>query len=444
MAANITRKLGFVTATSLVVANMVGSGIFVTSGIMSANLPGPGWVLFCWFFGGLIAMSGALCYSELSTRMPEEGAEYVYLKRIYHPVLGFLTGWTSLLVGFSGPIAGSAMGFSEYLFAGFGLAKEIFPFSKKAISIFIIILFTLFHYLGIRLGSALQNVLTAVKIVIIVGLTSMGLFAGQGQWSHFSANAAAADQNMAFGTAMMFVMFAYAGWNASAYIAGEVKRPRRNLPFSLLTGTAIVIIMYLAINIFIFYALPYTQVSGTITVVKNASVASLGNWIGDLFGILIAIALLSSLSAFIMIGPRVYFAMARDGLFFKFAADVHPRYGVPGRSILLQGALAVFMVVVSSLQQLLLYIGYALSFFPWLAIIGLFLARKRNIGGEEAVRVPIYPITPIFYLAASLSLMIIAFINRPFESSAAIVTVLCGLPCYYVWIKWRKKTSKVR
>ena len=375
--AQVARKIGPVTATSIVVANMIGAGIFTTSGIVAAQVPGAGWVIACWILGGLIAISGALCYAELATRMPEEGGEYVYLKKLYHPALGFLTGWTSFLVGFSAPIAASALGFAEYIFPGLqgmfpALTSDIASPAKKACAATVILILTAVHYRGIRLGSWVQNSLTAIKIAIVLGLASLGLLLGQQSASPFSMESGISPGGFAFGTAMMLVMFAYSGWNASAYIAGELRHPRRTLPVSLLAGTGIVIVLYFSVNLFVLRSIPYGELKGTIAVVEQASVRAFGPWIGSMLGLLTGLALLSSLSAFIILGPRVYFAMARDRMFFPIAARVHPRHGVPGISIMLQGAVAILMVLLGSFEQLAIYVGFALGVFPWLAIAGIF------------------------------------------------------------------------
>jgi len=443
----VSRKIGLFTATCIVVANMIGAGIFTTSGIIAAQLPSPGWVLSCWLLGGLIAISGALCYAELATRMPEEGGEYVYLKRLYHPALGFLTGWTSFTVGFSAPIAASAMGFAEYLFAGLnlhasGMESAQLIVLRKAMAVSVILIFTLVHYLGIRLGSMVQNPLTVLKVLIVFGLACAGLAFGGGDLSNISFETGGSSGRMAVGTVMVLVMFSYSGWNASTYIAGELKRPRKTLPVSLVAGTLVVIILYLLINIFIFHGVPYSELKGVIPVVEVASVRVFGNWMGDMLGLLIGFALISSLSAFIMIGPRVYFAMAQDRLFFRFASRVHPSYGVPGRSIIIQGALGVVMVMVGSFEQLLVYLGFALWIFPWLAIAGLFIARKKEIGEKSAVKVWGYPFVPLFFLGSSLVLIVVAYFNRPLESSAAVLTVLLGIPCYFLWMKGVGKSRR--
>lgn len=435
---DVRRTIGPVTATGIVVANMIGSGVFVTTGILAENVPGPAAVLCCWLLGGFIAVSGALCYAELATRMPQEGGEYVYLSRLFHPLLGFLSGWVSFLVGFSAPIAASAIGFAAYLFAGLDIDTGVPHWIgttrlQQAVAVAIVTLFTLLHYTGVRRGALIQNVLTVTKVVVIFCLAGAGLVWGQGSWSNLRHDGVVVGDGFALGTAMMLVMFAYSGWNASAYVAGEIRNPQKNVPASLVSGTAIVILLYLTINLFVLRSLPFEEVQGEVAVVERAAVSALGEWIGNSFGIIVALALLSSISAFVMIGPRIYYAMAREGLFIRFAGQVHPTYGVPSRSILLQGAFASLMVVCSSIEQLVVLLIYALNVFPWLAVLGLFIARRRRIGESTAVRVPCYPLLPLCFLGSTLTLAIVAYLNRPAEATAAVLMVLAGVPAYYLW-----------
>jgi APA family basic amino acid/polyamine antiporter len=439
----VKRKIGLVTATSIVVANMIGTGIFTTSGIMTTYLPDPVWILGCWLAGGLLAMSGALCYAELATRMPEEGGEYIYLKTLYHPLLGFLTGWTSFLVGFSAPIAASALGAMHYIFSGLkdtipGFDPIHMPLYTKFAASAIILVFTMIHYLGVRVGSAVQNFLTGLKIILVTGLVVLGLTAG-GDWSNLMTTMNQNVKSFAFGTAMMLVMFSYSGWNASAYIAGEIKNPHRFLPLSLVLGTALVILIYLVLNLFIFVVVPYTSLTGQITVFETALKYVLGEGISKMLSMAIGIALFSSLSAFILLGPRIYFAMSRDRLFFSFASKIHPRFEVPGRAILIQGFVSIALLMIGTFEQLLIYLGFALGIFPWLAVLGVFIARKKGINTSNAVSTWGYPVTPLFFLTGSLILMIIAFMNRPVESTAAILTIIGGIPVYYLWIRYGQK-----
>ncbi len=437
--ASTKRRLGIVTATAIVVANMVGTGIFTTSGIMASHVPSPLWILVCWILGGIVALSGALCYSELATRMPVVGGEYVYLKTIFHPSLGFLTGWTSFFVGFSAPIALAAFGFSEYLFKGFPviLGGTTYPLIlvKKILAAGIILLFTSVHYTGYRLGAAVQNLLTAVKIISILGLAVAGSLIGKGSFRNFTSAATQPFDIIGFGTAMIMVMFAFSGWNASTYIAGELRDPRKTLPLSLYLGTVIVIVLYLVLNGFVFYSASYSDLAGSITVVEVASVNAFGDWAAKLVSAIISLALLSSLSAYLIIGPRVYQAMAMDRMFFPFASRVHPRFDVPSRSVLLQGIVAVTMVAIGSFHQILIYVGFSLGIFPWLAVAGLFIARKRKIGEHTAVRTWGYPYVPVFFLVTSLLMMIATFLRQPVESIVAIATIALGIPFYVLWVK---------
>lgn len=435
----IKRKISLNTAIAIVVANMIGTGIFTTTGIMSKYLPDSSWVLICWILGGLIALSGALCYSELATRMPQEGGEYIYLKKLYHPVVGFLTGWTSFFVGFTAPIAGAAISFAAYFSAAthFNLFNEFFnqEQTQQILAIFIVLIFTVIHYFGIKFGSIIQNSLTALKVLIIIGLSLSGILLGSGHAPFISTEHYFSFESGGFGVAMMLVMFSYSGWNASAYIAGELVHPRKTLPRSLISGTVVVIILYLSLNIFILKELPYEQIRDNIAIVDLAASHAFGDWIGNSFGILVSIALLSSLSAFIIIGPRVYYAMAVDNMFFPFASRLHPKYEVPGYSILLQGIVAFIMILIGTFEQLLIYIGFALNIFPWLAVYGLFKARKNKIGENTAVKAWGYPYVAFFFLLCSLIITIVTFIHRPYESGIAILTVSAGIPIYYLWIK---------
>ena len=439
---SIGRNLGVFTAICIVVANMIGTGIFTTSGIMAANLPGPLWVIGCWLFGGLIAITGALCYAELGTRMPEEGGEYIYFKKLYHPSLAFLTGWTSLFVGFSAPIAGGALAFSEYFFTGLNKQFNITNLQdivlvKKTLAIYIILTFTFLHYIGLKKGSLVQNILTGLKILIMLALPAAGLLFGSGDWSNVIANGNSFSLT-ALGTAMIMVMFSYSGWNATSYIAGELKDPKKSLPFSLVTGTIIVIIIYSVLNLFIFYSTPYGNLKNEVAVVEVASTQAFGGWMGNLFGFIISLTLLSSISAFIMIGPRIYYAMAKDRLFFDFASKVHYRYKVPSKSILLQGTAAMIMVIIGSFEQLYIYMGLGLVLFPCLAVAGIYIARKRKIGEENAVKVKWYPVLPLFFLLSTLILTIFTIFNNPLESLLSVLTILAGIPFYFLW-EWRMK-----
>jgi APA family basic amino acid/polyamine antiporter len=436
---NLQRKLGLFPSTNIVIANMIGAGIFTTSGLLMSGLNNPVLMIVLWAVGGIIALCGALSYGELGAAMPGAGGEYLFLSRLYHPIFGFLSGWVSFIVGFSAPIAASAMGFSEYFcravpalplwLSSSGIMNDVW--TKKIISVSVILIFTLIHYRGIRTGTRIQNLLTILKVLLIAVLLFAGFSSGNGTLANFRAvntmKAGFAGWKTV-GLSLMWIMFAYSGWNASTYLGAEIKNPSKILPRSLLLGTGIVVLIYLAINVLYVYSINPEQMKGVISVGGLA----MGNLFGKpaevLFSLLIGFALFSSLSAFIIIGPRVYYSMAKDGLFFKFVSRIHPRFQVPSNSILLQCVIACILALSGSFEQVLTYMGFALGIFPVLTVAGVF---KLRAAGRSEIRMPGYPFTQILYALAGIMILVLSYLERPKESSIALITVLVGIPAYY-------------
>ena len=425
----LKRKLGLFPTTNIVVANMIGAGIFTMSGFLMMDLLNPILMISLWIVGGIIALCGALSYGELGAAIPQAGGEYTFLSRLYNPMLGFLSGWVSFFVGFSAPIAASAIGVTAYLNSAFPEAG----IPKKICAIAIIIIFTLIHMRGLELGAKIQNSLTVMKVVLIVGLVFFGFLLGKGDMNHFSlGNTFNFDFSgwKTIGLSLMWIMFAYAGWNASAYIGSEIKNPTKNLPRSLLLGTGIVLILYICLNFFYVYAIPPADMGGVLSIGGLAVGNLFGKSLESVLSVIISFALFSSLSAFIILGPRVYYSMAKDRAFFKFAGEVHPKFGVPSKSILLQGGIAVLMVFIGTFDQLLTYMGFSLGIFPILAVIGVFKLRRSN---KSVSKLPGFPVTSLFYIATGISILVLAYFERPVESSIAIGTVLIGIPAYFLF-----------
>jgi APA family basic amino acid/polyamine antiporter len=435
----LPREMGVGSATVVIVANMIGTGIFTTTGFMLGFGLTPRMVLLCWLLGGLIALAGALCYAELATTMPHAGGEYVYLREIYGPLPAFLTGWTSFFVGFAAPGAAASVGAAKYL-----AAAELIPagpYMEKSLAVLFVVALTAVHYCGLRLGTRVQNVLTGLNVTLLLVLIAAGLAASRADWSFLGGATAGASPvaPLGLGTALLLAMFGYSGWNAAAYLSEEVRHPARTLPRSLLLGTAAVTALYLLLNLVYLAGATPAQLMGQVAVAEIAVRNLFGGVAAGWLALLIALGLVSALSAYTMIGPRVYYAMARDGLFFRFAARVHPRFRTPSFSIVAQGGCAVVMAATGTFEQLLFYIGFALMIFPWMAVLGVLLLRRREPQRERPYRVWGYPLTPIFFLVAMAAIMCVSFLGRPGPALWAMGTVAAGIPAYFVVASGRNK-----
>lgn len=438
---HLQRKLGLFPATNIVVANMIGAGIFTTSGLLMAGLNNPLLMLGLWVVGGVIALCGALSYGELGAAMPGAGGEYLFLSRLYHPLFGFLSGWVSFVVGFSAPIAASALGFSEYFCRAIPAIPDWFESAgimdqsatRTFLSVSVILIFTLIHYRGIKTGTVIQNILTLLKVALIVFLLLAGFLSGKGDISNFSAGGGVSSGLAGWktiGLSLMWIMFAYSGWNASTYLGAEIKNPSKILPQSLIVGTGIVMLIYLGLNVLYIYGINPEEMKGVISVGGLVMGNLFGKSADTLFSLLIAFALFSSLSAFIIIGPRVYYSMAKDGLFFKSVAQIHPKFQVPSNSIILQGMIAIVLALSGTFEQVLTYMGFALGIFPILTVIGVFKLRKDN---PNALRIAGFPFAQIIYVTTGILILFLAFLERPIESSIASLTVVAGIPAYYIF-----------
>ncbi|MBI1956689.1 MAG: amino acid permease [Acidobacteria bacterium] len=444
----LSRSVGVFTATCVVVANVIGVGIFTTPGFLARDLESPFALLAIWVLGAILAVAGALSYSELGAAFPEAGGEYVYLRESYGPLWGYLSGWTSFFAGFTAPIAAACIGFAAYLshFAPH-LAPEnilwVLPLGPwqwrlsggQLVALLALWLLSLTHISGVQRGGRLQVVLTVGKIAAIVALIALGLAFGNGDWTHLRSTQGilpgAALQNGAI--SLIFVLYCYSGWNAAAYLAGEIRQPHRNLPLSLLGGTAVVTILYLGLNLLFLYALPISEMSGVLDIGQKASSALFGPVATNLVAAMMALSILASASAMVLAGPRVYFAMATDGLFPKKLGGVHTHYRSPAASILSQSLWASVLILTGTFEQLIVYSGFVLVFFSALAVAAVMVLRWRRPELARPFRVPLYPYTPLVFVGFSAWILFYTLQGRPTESLLGIATVLLGLPLYFYW-----------
>lgn len=442
------RRLGLTITAAIVVANMIGTGIFTMTGFQAAGLHDPPTILFAWVIGGVIALCGAAAYAELGSMMPRAGGEYVYLREAYHPVAGFMSGWVSLTAGFSAPIAVAALAFSSYLgrlvpdlaaatpwlatkldlgFASVSL--HLGP--QQAVAICLIMAITALHSFDTKIGGWVQAGFTAAKVLLIVGFILAGVFLGTGDWGNLASQSGGFSNigTTAFATALIYVSFAYSGWNAAAYIANEVERPERTLPRALLLGTGVVMALYVLLNIVFFYAVPSDVLAAPVFEVGDVAAKALfGDTAGNLVTSVIALALVSSVSAMIMAGPRVYAAMATDRALPRALAH-HNKRGVPLAAVITQGVLATLFCVIGDPDVLIRFVGFTLAIFAALTVSAVFVMRRR--GKHAAYRTFGYPVTPIAFIALSVWIAGSQIYNRPKESLAiAVVLALGGL--FYV------------
>jgi APA family basic amino acid/polyamine antiporter len=411
---------------------MIGTGVFVSTGYMVHSLDAPR-ILLAWLVGGVLALCGAVVYGELGAMMPRVGGEYVYLKESMHPSVGFVSGWVSLLAGFSAPIGASALAFGHYVNAA---APGL---NVKVAAVSLVAGLTLLHMFDVALGSRFQTAFTALKVSLILLFIGAGLLAGDGSWANLKTalpSASTSPLSGEFATQLFWVAFAYSGWNAAAYIAGEMKDPGRNLPRALLIGTGVVTVLYLALNLVFLYAAPAQDLSAIIhgrEVGTSAAVALFGDRAGTWLSTLIAVALVSTVSAMVMAGPRVYAAMAEDGLFFRVLSSRHRR-GAPMFSVLLQGVIAVILVLTVKLEELVLYIGFTLSIFAALTVAAAFVLRVRRPGAERPYRAWLWPITPVLFLALSVWLIYQGVKLHPTEClQYGGGTLVSGVVAYFLW-----------
>jgi APA family basic amino acid/polyamine antiporter len=415
------RRIGATTATVVVVASMVGTGIFTTTGLLVRDLGSPLAVLAAWLVGGVLALCGALSYGELAAALPRNGGEYQLLSRIYHPAAGFAAGLVSLVVGFSAPLAASALAFGHYLSAA---VPGVPP---TAAGIAVVVAAAAPHALNVRLGGRVQVAMTAVEIALVAGFVAAGAIHGEaGRLLEGGGGSLAAAGTPAFAVALIYVSFAYSGWNGAVYLAGEVTDPSRTLPRALLSGTGLVVAIYLALNVVFLAAAPPAELAGVVEVGHVAAVRLLGPGAGRALSALVALVLASSVSAMLMAGPRVYERMGQDYPSLALLAR-RTRRGGPAAAVTLQAAVALVMIATSSFASLLQYIGFTLSLVSALAVAGVLVLRRREPDLARPVRTWGYPATPLLFVALSAWMVVHAIAENPASSLAGVATALAGL-----------------
>jgi APA family basic amino acid/polyamine antiporter len=440
----LQRGFGLSTATYVVIASMVGTGILVSPGYMMVTLKNYPVIFGLWALGGLLALCGALCVAELAAALPRAGGEYVYLREAYGPMPAFLSGWTSFFVGFSAPLAVAGYIAALYLLTPFGLADDKTGLVIKVTAASIILVITLPNLIGHRQSAWTQNLTTLLKLGLFVALVFLAFLFGEGRLAHISEGQSIGQTSLGTAaTQLFYVMFAYSGWNAASYLAGEVKNPARILPRSLLLGSGLVIVLYLALNLVFAYAVPLADVGfDNAEQVPQLAVQNLfGPKASSVFSVLLGLAFLATVSAFIITGPRVYYAMAKDGLFPSAAAYISPKGRVPVYAMIAQSVCAIVILFVTNFQNLYKYAAVGLSVFAMLFIAAVYVLRWRRPEMARPFRVPGYPFVPAIFMAVIFFMTVFAFMQWPKPSIYSLGSILAGIPVYYVWSLVRRRVK---
>jgi len=438
MATESLRRVGTFTAACVLISNAVGSGIFTTTGFQARDLGDPSLIFALWVFGGVLALAGAMSYAELGAALPRVGGEYVYLRRALGPIWGFLSGWTSFTIGFSAAIAAAAVGFAHYLIA---LVPALAPVGAVAIALVLVWAITGVHALGVERGGSFQRWITVLKIGGIALLVAAAFGSGRGDWAHLARPATA--ERAGFGAAavaLVFVLYSFSGWNAAAYIAGEIRDPGRSLPRAMIGGTIFITLLYLAVNLAYFYALPASALGAepVLPVAEKAARALLGAGAAAAVVGVLCVSIAGSASSMIWAGPRVYWAMADDGVAPRWLART-TRSGAPVPAILVQSLWVSVLVGSGSFEQLVVYGGVALALFSAAAVGSVVVLRRREPDLPRPYRVAPYPWVPLAYVVASLWIALHATFERPLEALASLATVGAGIPVYAAWSRWGRR-----
>ena len=441
-------EFGVATATFIIVASMVGTGVLTTSGFTVAGLKSNELMVWLWLLGGIVAACGALTLCELTAALPETGGDYVYLREAYGPLVAFLSGWVSFLIGFAAPSAAAAFGASKYLVSPMGLDPSIETNVQRGLATVLIISFALIHSSGRRRTAHVQGWITSIKLVLLAGFVMAGLLIGWPKHANLVDRPPITGpvvSEMMF--SLVYISYAYIGWNCASYLAGEFKNPQKQLPRAIVLGTLGVILLYLGLNVVFALALSSHDIQAIVNDPSNtrafkaevvAPIAEIaakrlfGARISEPFSFAIGLMLLSSLSAYVLTGPRVIYAMASAKQFPNIAAKLSARSGTPVVATVLQVFAALVLLWTGSFESLVIYASVGLSIFSMLAVGAIYVLRIRQPNLIRPFRTPGYPVTPAIYLVLTLGLTHAAFLQRPMVSTYALLSILAGVPFYFL------------
>jgi APA family basic amino acid/polyamine antiporter len=429
----LQRRLGLASTTAAVIGTIIAVGIFLTPAGMAKALGSPFWLLLVWLVIGAMTMSGALCYGELAARFPRAGGAYVYLKEGYGPRLAFLFGWMCLLVMDPAITASLATGLGGY----FAYIVPLSPLAIKFVGVAVICGLGVMNILSIRVSAGFLRWATWLKLGLLAFLTIWAFAFRLGSWSNFQPFVTQHSGSMqlvpALAVGVVSAFFSFGGWWDVGKIAGEIKDPEQTLPRALILGILVVTTVYIMVSAVFLYLVPLNKVTSNETFVAQAGEVLFGQIGGIVFAAIVIICLIGSLAALIMFAPRVYYAMAEDGLFLKAVAHTHPRFGTPANAIIIQGVIASFLVLIGTFEQIISYAIFIVVFFLGLTIASLFILRSRQQAEKSVILTPGYPITPVVFLVLVALMLVLVAGRSPRGALLGVLVVLAGLPVYEVF-----------
>jgi APA family basic amino acid/polyamine antiporter len=433
----LKREVGLIAATALIIGEVIAVGIFLTPAGMAKSLGSPMWLLLVWLLMGIMSLSGALCYGELAARFPQAGGSYVYLREAYGGMAAFLYGWMVLLVLDPGLTAALAVGAAGYA----GYILKLSPLGIKLFAVLSILTLAVVNILGVRLGSVLMQMLTALKLGLLALIVVWGFGGGLGRWANFkpfvAQHAGSEPFAGALAGALVLAFFSFAGWWDLSKIAGEVRNPARNMPRAMTFGILIITLCYIFTSAAFLYLVPLERVTSSETFAAQAGEALFGSIGGQVFAGIVIVSVIGSLMALIMSAPRVYYAMARDRLFLEFAAQVHSRFGTPARAIILQATLASLLVIMGTFDQIIAYFFFIVIVFIALTVASVFILRRQD-QSQMSHRIPGYPLTPLFFLVLVALLLVMIAAHNPRQATLGTAVVALGIPVYHLFFRRRR------
>jgi APA family basic amino acid/polyamine antiporter len=434
----LLRALGFWDIVSIVIGGVIGSGIFLVPASIAAGISSPVLIFAVWITGGVLSFFGALAFAELGSMMPEAGGVYVYLREAYGPLLAFLFGWTLFLVIDSGAVATLAVAFASLYLPQF---LPLSPVMMKVVAVLFIAGLMLINYLGVRWGANVQNVLTIIKFGALLGLCVIAFLLIDGEPRNWVAPAPEPfswDLVGRFGVALVAVLWAFKGWEAATYSGGETRDGARNLPLGILAGTLAVIFIYIVANLAYLWAFPASEIAHLPRVASDVMALAVGPVGATVIAVIILLSITGATNQNLLCSPRVYFAMAQDGLFFRRIAAVHPRFRTPHVAILAIGAWSMLLSVSGTFEQLFTYVVFGQWLFFGLTVAAVFVLRHKRPDAPRPIRTLGYPVTPALFILAAAYIAVNSLVNEFWNGMAGLGIILLGLPAY---LYWRRKAT---